>query len=261
MNMRITKRTGFAALLIILLCISISPLWAIENAPPDLIDIPEVLSSQEYDTVYNRLEGIKNTYGVDTAFVITDEISTESAQAEADNLYDYCGYGVGDTYDGILYLVCQPTHEYAFTTCGRGIDIFNDDGLEYIDNAMLPYLKDGNYYEAAMVYADKCEELLQMAAEGKPYRKKVNKLYVIGGIILIPLVAAFILMSRKLSQMDTAVMQAGAAQYMKPGSMNMNFSRDIFLYSTVTKYERENSSSTTHTSSSGRTHGGRSGSF
>ena len=94
----------------------------------------------------------------------------------------------------------------------------------------------------------------------KPYKKKINILYVIAGIILIPLAAAFTFMTRKLSKMNTAVMQPGAANYMKPGSMNMDFSRDIFLYSTVSKREKPKESST-HTSSSGRTHGGRSGSF
>ena len=125
---------------------------------------------------------------------------------------------------------------------------------------MLPYLKEDDYYGAATVYADKCEELMEMAANGKPYKKKVNIVYVIGGIILIPLALAFGLMMLKLSKMNTAVMQSGAGEYMKPGSMNMNYSRDIFLYSTVTKKEKPKDSST-HTSSSGTTHGGRSGSF
>lgn len=255
------KRTIFAVILIFTLCISAFPLWANGNGAPSLIDMPEILSSQEYNEVYNRLESIKGTYGVDAAFVITDKISSENAQAEADYLYDYGGYGAGDNNDGILYLVCESTHEYAFSTCGRGIDIFNDDALEYIDDAILPYLKENNYYQAAMIYADKCEELLKMDAEGKTYHKKINILYVIGGIILIPLAAAFILMSQKLSKMNTAVMQSGAEEYMKPGSMNMASSRDIFLYSTVTKHEKEDSNSKTHTSSSGTTHGGRSGNF
>ena len=52
-----------------------------------------------------------------------------------------------------------------------------------------------------------------------------------------------------------------AANYVKPGSMNISVSRDLFLYSRITKTERPKESSGTHTSSSGRTHGGRGGSF
>lgn len=254
------KKIYSVIMLIILCVITVLPLAAAAESLPDLVDIPSVLSADEYQELAKRLDGFKTTYGVDVACIISDEILTENAQTEADDLYDYYEYGVGDNRDGILYFICDSTNEYAFSTCGRGIEIFNDDGLEYIDKEILPYLKKGDYYSAVSVYADKCEELIKMAANGEPYKKKINILYVIAGIILIPLAAAFAFMTRKLSKMNTAVMQPGAAQYMKPGSMNMNFSRDIFLYSTVSKREKPKESST-HTSSSGRTHGGRSGSF
>ena len=45
------------------------------------------------------------------------------------------------------------------------------------------------------------------------------------------------------------------------GSMNMAVSRDMFLYSKTIRTEKAKSNSGTHTSSSGRTHGGSGGSF
>lgn len=254
------KKTWSFILLLLVICAVAFPFSAAAEHSPSVADVPGVLSTGEYENLSERLNSLRSTYDVDAAFIISDEITGADAQSEADDIYDYNGYGVGENYDGILYFVCETTHEYAFSTCGRAIEIFNDDGLEYIDKAMLPYLKKGDYYQAGMVYADKCAELMEMAANGEPYKKKINIIYVIAGIILIPLAVAFGLMTRKLSKMNTAVMQPGAANYMKPGSMNMNFSRDIFLYSTVTKMEKPKESST-HTSSSGRTHGGRSGSF
>ena len=254
------KRISSFVLLFLVICAVAFPFSAAAEHAPSVADVPGVLSAGEYEKLSERLNSLRSTYDVDVAFIISDEMITEDAQAEADDIYDSYEYGVGENYDGILYFVCETTHEYAFSTCGRAIEIFNDDGLEYIDEAMLPYLKKGDYYQAGMVYADKCAELMGMAANGEPYKKKINILYVIAGIILIPLAVAFAFMTRKLSKMNTAVMQPGAANYMKPGSMNMDFSRDIFLYSTVSKREKPKESST-HTSSSGRTHGGRSGSF
>lgn len=254
------KKTGAIIMLILLLCTVLFPFSVSAEHPPELVDVPNMLSESEYIEISEKLAALRDTYGVDVAFIISDEMITEDAQTEADDIYDFYEYGVGENYDGILYFVCETTHEYAFSTCGRAIEIFNDDGLEYIDKAMLPHLKNGDYYQAASIYVEKCEELMEMAVNGEPYKKKINILYVIAGIILIPLVVAFAFMTRKLSKMNTAVMQPGAANYMKPGSMNMNFSRDIFLYSSVSKREKTKESST-HTSSSGRTHGGRSGSF
>ena len=72
---------------------------------------------------------------------------------------------------------------------------------------------------------------------------------------------AFWMMKKKLKKMKTAVENDYAANYMKPGSMNLTMSRDLFLYSRITKTEKPKGDSGTHTSSSGRTHGGRGGSF
>lgn len=255
------KKIWSLMLLLLMVFTIIPPINAEEDEPLALIDIPCVLSDSEYAELSEALRDLKSTYSVDVAFVIIDEISGEDPQAVADDIYDYYGYGVGSSRDGILYLLCDFTNQYAFTTCGYGIEIFTDDGLEYIEEAMLPYLKDGNYYEAISVYIDKCEELIVMAESGEPYKKKINILYVIAGIILIPFALAFALMTKKMSKMNTAVMQKGAGDYMKSDSMNISDSRDIFIYSTVSKTERQQSDSSTHTSSSGTTHGGRSGSF
>jgi uncharacterized protein len=104
-----------------------------------------------------------------------------------------------------------------------------------------------------------------MAKDGKPYdEKQYSTKYLIGVIIaalLIPLLVALILMKKKLKKMKTVVENDYAANYVKPGSMKLSVSRDLFLYSRITKTERPKSSSGTHTSSSGRTHGGRGGSF
>ena len=61
--------------------------------------------------------------------------------------------------------------------------------------------------------------------------------------------------------MKTAVENNYAADYMKHGNINITMSRDLFLYSRITKTEKPKSGSETHTSSSGKAHGGRSGSF
>ena len=134
-----------------------------------------------------------------------------------------------------------------------------------MESKVVPYLSENDYYEAFEIFIETTDELLQMAKDGKPYNEKqYSTKYLIGVIIaalLIPLLVALILMNKKLKKMKTAVENDYAANYVKPGSMNISVSRDLFLYSRITKTERPKSSSGTHTSSSGRTHGGRGGSF
>ena len=53
-----------------------------------------------------------------------------------------------------------------------------------------------------------------------------------------------------------------AHEYIKDGSMNITRARDIFLYRNIRRTAKpKNTSSSTHTSSSGRSHGGGGGKF
>ena len=66
------------------------------------------------------------------------------------------------------------------------------------------------------------------------------------------------------SKLKTVRAQAAAGNYLKKDSLTVTERSDLFLYYTVTRTEREkesSSGSSTHTSSSGTTHGGKSGKF
>lgn len=223
------------------------------------------LTESQNAELTERLDKIRKKYSFDVVFVSEDRLSSYDAQNAADDIYDYNGYGYGENYDGILFYIADYERKYHFSTCGSGKTIFNQNGLAYLEKKIVPYLKEDNYYEAIKSYADHTEELLEMAAEGKPFNKRQHSkkyiLCVIAGAAFLPLFLAYFMMQKKLSAMKTAVKEDNARNYMKPGSMSMDFSRDIFLYSTMTKTEKPKSDSGNHTSSSGRSHGGRGGSF
>ena len=104
-------------------------------------------------------------------------------------------------------------------------------------------------------------ESLHCDSCGNDFELDAMRLCVVAGALLLPLILAYFMMHKKLCAMKTAVKEDNAANFMKPNSMNLDFSRDIFLYSTVTKTEKPKSDSGSHTSSSGRSHGGRGKSF
>ena len=252
-------------LMISVLCfLSALPVYAeFEQSP--VSDAAGYLTDEQKAELTERLDKIREKYSFDVAFVSEDRLSSYDAQNAADDIYDYNGYGYGENYDGILFYIADYERKYHFSTCGSGEKIFNENGLKYLEKKIVPYLKSGSYYTAVKTYADCAEELLEMAAEGKPFNKRQHStkyvLCVIAGAALLPLFLAYFMMQKKLSAMKTAVKEDYAGNYMKPGSMSLDFSRDIFLYSAVTKTEKPKSDSGSHTSSSGRSHGGRGGSF
>ena len=236
---------------------------AFEN--PSIVDEAGYLMQSELDELSRELDKVREKYNFEVAIYTESDMTLDTAEASADDIYDYQGYGEGENDDGIMLYICSDTREYHFTTHGKGLRYFNSNGLAYLESKVLPYLEDDNYYKAFSVYIETTEELLQMATDGKPYNEKQYSMKYLFGVIIVcliaPLLIAFLMMRKKLKKMKTAVENDYAANYIKPGSMRIDTSRDLFLYSRITKTERPKSSSGTHTSSSGRTHGGRGGSF
>lgn len=234
---------------------------------PAVTDNAGYLTEAQRVNLEARLDGIRNEYNVDVAVYIEDEMSGADEQNTADDIFDYGSYGGGDGKDGILLYLSANPRKYHFTTHGEGITIFNDDGLDYLDGRVLPYLKEDDYENAFSEYADTAEELLEMAANGEPFVYKIegsDYLIIAIALLLVSLLIALIATLIKQSRMKTAIRQSHASNYTKPGSMNIDYSRDMFLYSNVVKTKRAEESSSsggTHTSSSGETHGGRGGSY
>ena len=242
----------------------ISPVFAAFENPP-IFDNAGYLMQSELHELSQKLNKIRTKYQFEVAIYAESDMTSDTAEASADDIYDYNGYGAGKNDDGILLYICSDTREYHFTTHGKGLEYFNANGLKYLESKVIPHLSENDYYEAFEAYIKAADELLQLAENGTPYNEKqYSTKYLIGVIViclLAPLLIAFWMMKRKLKKMKTAVENDSAANYIKPVSMNIAVAKDLFLYSRITKTEKTKSSSGTHTSSSGRTHGGRGGSF
>ena len=232
---------------------------------PAVVDSAEYLDETQLAELTEKLDEIRQKYNFDVAVATEYEMTSYDAQSSADDIYDYCGYGSGENADGIMLYICSSTREYHITTHADGIRIFNKNGIEYLKKNIEPLLAEDNYYLAMDTFADLADELLKMAENGEVFNKKQYDMkylmFVIGCIVFLPLIIAWIMMNGKLSKMKTAVENDYAANYIKPGSKQLKMSRDIFLYSHITKTEKAKNNSGTHKSSSGRTHGGGGGSF
>lgn len=250
-------------LIVFLLSLILSAQAGFEN--PAIVDDAGYLMQWELAELSQELERVREKYDFEVAIYTESDMTSATAEASADDIYDYQGYGAGKNDDGIMLYICSDTREYHFTTHGKGLEYFNSNGLAYLESKVVPHLAKNDYCEAFEAFTETSEELLEMAKNGKPYNQKQRSTKNLIGVIAVcltaPIIIAFWMMSKKLRKMKTAVENNYAANYIKPGSMNITASRDLFLYSRITKTEKPKSSSGTHTSSSGRTHGGRGGSF
>ena len=123
----------FVAIMIALLCfVSTITVYA-DFINPTITDSVGYLTEEQNKELSARLDKIREQYNFDIVFVSEDRLSAYDAQAAADDIYDYNGYGYGDNYDGILFYIADSEREYHFSTCGSGETIFNENGLVFYD--------------------------------------------------------------------------------------------------------------------------------
>jgi uncharacterized protein len=264
------KRKLTTLIIAIILCmLSISSVFA-RTGPKLLIDNADLLSTSEAESLEEKLNEISERQSLDIAIVTVEGLDGKSSQAYADDYYDYNGYGNGENRDGILLLISMEDRDYAISTCGYGISVFTDAGLEYIVDEFILDLSNGNYADAFDTFADCCDKFISKAKGGEPYDTD-NMPHPLLSVIWIPisfvvgLIIALIIVGVMKSKLKTVRMQPAANDYLKDGSFNLTQSRDLFLYSTVSRHEipknNNGSGSSTHSSSSGTMHGGKSGKF
>lgn len=242
-----------------------------------LVDREDLLDVTEEEIILEELLKIQDKYQFDTVIVTTDSFEGKTASEFADDYFDNHGYGAGNNFDGIIFVVSLSQRQWAISTSGFGITAFTDYGLEYIDNEVISYLSDGNFYNGFMYFSDLVDQFVEQAKKGDPYdidhepKSPFSIIYVFWSLI-IGIITAMIGTGISKGQLRSVRRQNAAAEYVRPGSFHLSEDRELYLYRKIDRVRKpdnnSNSSgrgsrggSTVHVSSSGRSHGGRSGSF
>ena len=244
---------------------------------PLVVDTAGAMDPEAVQNLNAKAESISEKYKCEVAAVFVKSTGAYSAQAFADDFYDYNGYGYGTGDDGIIFMVAVEDRSFAISTYGSAGYSFTDYGQLYMDEKYLPHLKNSDWSAAADAYLDACAELLD-------YEQKNGVAYdvsyvepessILEGVVfslIIGFVLGFIpvgIMKRKMLNVEK---KRDAADYMRQGSFELKRRHDRYIRSQVTrtpipKNNDDNrgggsGGSTFHISSSGRTHGGHSGRF
>lgn len=236
----------------------------------NMVDEANLLSQEEVDEIDAMLVNMKQKYDMDVVIYTTNRSSADKSIVDfADDIYDYNNRGCGPNKDGIIFVIDMEQREWQISTTGYGITAFTDYGLEVIEDKIVPYLSDGNYYKAFYEFADLSENYIKAAKDGKAYdngnKYKEFSLLPYLVVAVVSLVIAAITTISMKSQLKSVRYGGDASRFSKQGAMNITKSQDIFLYHRISKRKKpENSSnggSSTHRSSSGTSHGGRGGKF
>ena len=243
---------------------------------PRLVDDAGLLTDAQADRLLDQLDEISQRQKSDIEVVTKNSLDGKSPMEFADDFYDSNDYGYGAQKDGVLFLISMAERDWHISTAGFGITAVTDAGISYMSERFLGELSDGEYAKAFRIFADLCDDFFTQARENEPYDvgnlpKKPfpavrNLAIALGAGLLLAFFAAEVMRGR----LRTVRSQQTAGSYVKAGSFKLTRKSDLFLYRQITRVKKpedhdgpkhSGGGSHTHTSSSGRTHGGGGGKF
>lgn len=248
-------------LMALMLCISAAAPAFAAAPKPRIVDDAGVLTQSEVRELEKLLDEISLRQGVDVVVVVADSIGGMEPKAAAKNLYRAYGYGS----DGVMLLINMEHQDWAIQGMGGAQAMFTEAGRNYIADQVVPMLSDSEFAEAFRLFGTLCDDFITQARTGDPYddhnlpQEPYPVLMWVGISLVVGLVVALIVTAIMRSKLKSVRYKNQAMDYVRPGSMQVTESRDIFLYRNVTRRPRPKpSSSGGGRSSSG---GGTSGKF
>jgi uncharacterized protein len=219
-----------------------------------VVDQAGLLTEAERTQLTEKLNGISHEHRMDVVLVTADDLGGKSPRDYADDFYDYNGYGYGENDDGFIVVFNtgegDGNRNLWISTHGKGIDLLTDMEIDVIIEMMITPIKNGDFAGAFDNFVSECENAVDTSVS----------LLAIPLAIAIGFGLAFLIVKIQASKLKTVVQKADAADYV--GNVVLTYQNDQFMYRNVTSSPKVKSdSSSTHTSSSGRTHGGGGRSF
>lgn len=232
-----------------------------------------LLSFEEEERLREKLDEISIRQGLDVIVLTNYSLGGKSPREFADDYFDYNGYGLGPNYDGVLLLVSMEERDLWISTHGYGITAFTDYGIDLIGDEIARDLGRGEYFNAFNRFASLADDYITQAKNGNPvdisssYERPKKELTLssllgIGGLSLLVGSGAGGFYAKTLANTHKTKKRAYTAVGYQLGVANFVNTFDRFINRTVSRTPilqnrpSGRGGSSTHTSSSGRTHGG-----
>ena len=218
-------------------------------------DEADLLTDAEEAQLSEKLAEISDLYDAEIVIMTLESSGGQDIDELVNSVYNTMDFGYGENRDGILLLICMDIREYRILSNGFAGTAITGSDINYIGDAMVPDLSDGNYAAAFDIFADECVYYLDGYINGfdfDPFSTLLTSL--IAGLIIGWIVTAVL-----KGQLKSVRRQDEAQVYIKPGSMRLTVEKDLFLYRNVTRTKKanNNNSSGSRSGSSRSVGGGR----
>lgn len=252
----------------------------------DLAGILDDSREREYE---RQIREYQEEYRLDLVVVTADDAQGKDCREYADDFYDINGFGAGSDRDGILFLIDMDNRELTFSTAGKAVRIFTDERIQDMLDGVYEEASQGDYDGCVDTFLADAARYCRAGIPGNQYNydTETGKISVYKSIrwyeALIALgIAGFVAGGACLTVKRQYAMEEDERQvrnlnmaYRSEARFVYNDETDRLVNKFVTSRMIPRSTSggshgggmssagrsSTHTSSSGRTHGGGSRKF
>ena len=228
--------------------------------PPRVVDDMGLLTDTQKAELTEQVQRICDTYDFSYVIFIDDNTYNLSKDVYAADFLYFGGYGKGDDYSAVCFFLCLQDGNRGWRTVSTNSyeDIFTSDVTYTIDEIVDSDMRSGNYFEALKKQADYIEKSLREGnfeiIEPKSDRTNLFGWPLIVGIIISLVIALMVIESMKKKM--RIYTQVSANEYLEKGSLNIRNKSVRLMYSTITKTEKQKSSSGGSSYSSGSSSSG-----
>lgn len=215
-------------------------------------DGENLLSDREEVQLSQKLQDLSDKYDIEIFIVTASGFGGETAEDYADTCWKERKSG----NDGILFLFSMAKRQWYIYTAGSCMSIFDDRELDSLEDAVVAKLKANDPGGAANAFVKTSTSILQDYEKEKASWAWKTPLICFGIGAVIALIVVLIM----AAQHKNVRRKAQAGDYVKPGSFQLTQCLDLYLYQTTTRRRRPQNTGSGG-GSSGRSHGGRGGSF
>ncbi|MBS7406879.1 MAG: TPM domain-containing protein [Coriobacteriales bacterium] len=222
----------------LLLALSLAPgAFAKDSYVLDDYGLYDSSTRQELEQSASQLA---STYGVAPYLVVVDDIGSQTVRSFAESYWLDHELGIGSDASGIMFLIAVDSRDYVTITHGTGIYAFTDYGIEQLEDAVVSYLGDDEWEDAAECYYEQCSSILAFCADkGEPFDShndpaaRVVALGMAFAIaLLLALAVAFIVRRILKGQLKSVAAGSSAAGFLA-GSVVLTAQQDVFAGSHV----------------------------
>ena len=230
------KKIIIIALTLILAAMLAFPSFA-DDSIPRYYEEYDLLSDDEEASINAKLEEMSDRLDADVVIWVTSFFGNLDEESFIDACRKHISNNFGYKSNGYVIMMidleAKETYFYIYSEGKVASKAFSDEFFDDLGDDVISLMESDKCFEAMNKYADSCDEAITESQKVKYF--SVTRLIIAAVIGLI--IGASVTGSNK-AKLKTVRSKTEANYYVREGSMTVNDSRDIYLYSKVTRTEK-----------------------